>query len=230
MNDVEVAIPSTDGVQLQARVHKGRNNAHICVILTHPYGRLGGSLDNNVVERCTAYFAQEGLMTIRFNFRGVGRSTGWGTFRGIGELDDVVSVYKWAKLQQGGAPRNFIICGYSFGSVVAAAAACEMPECIGIISISYPYSVLWSLTLFNGQQFTDALELGLRTTPRCFVFGDSDNFTAVKDFQAFYDKLPQKKDLYLAPQCDHFWHGRENEVVGRIAKWMKDRDVIATAV
>ena len=58
------------------------------VLVCHPHPSFGGSMDNDVVRSvCEALF-EKSIMTLRFNFRGVGKSEGrFG--HGIGEQDDV---------------------------------------------------------------------------------------------------------------------------------------------
>ncbi|RKO92789.1 Alpha/Beta hydrolase protein, partial [Blyttiomyces helicus] len=63
----------------------------------HPYGPLGGNMDNNVVAALFRNFASKGFMVIRFNFRGVGNSTGKTSWRGQGEVDDVLTVVRYAR-------------------------------------------------------------------------------------------------------------------------------------
>ncbi|KAI9354557.1 Alpha/Beta hydrolase protein, partial [Zopfochytrium polystomum] len=191
-----------------------------CVIITHPYGRLGGNLHNNVVESCFQYFSGEGFMTVRFNFRGVGQSTGSSTLRGNGELDDVLSVYRYVKERPNLAPRHFILCGYSYGSIATGAVCPDIPECIGLISIAYPAGVLWFLTMGNSSRFTEGIRSVRENMPKLFIMGSKDNFTSVKSFQDFVASIPQPRQVKLIDGIDHFWFESEHIITECINLWM----------
>jgi alpha/beta superfamily hydrolase len=46
------------------------------VVVTHPHPLYGGQMRNNVVESITQAYREQGYSTLRFNFRGVGKSEG----------------------------------------------------------------------------------------------------------------------------------------------------------
>ena len=46
------------------------------VVMCHPHPLHGGSMDNNVVVAVTFGLADAGIASLRFNYRGVGNSTG----------------------------------------------------------------------------------------------------------------------------------------------------------
>ena len=76
-------------------------------------------MNNNVVVRLAANFQQAGCRTLRFNFRGVGGSSGSGSWRGSSEQDDVLAVCRHF-LSIDGAPKRILIVGYSYGSAIAS--------------------------------------------------------------------------------------------------------------
>ena len=59
------------------------------VVICHPHSLMGGSMYNNVVEAIQEAFAAENYSTLRFNFRGVGGSTGIYD-EGRGEQEDIL--------------------------------------------------------------------------------------------------------------------------------------------
>src|SRR6266480_5922293 len=57
------------------------------IVICHPHPLYGGDMDNPVVVRVQEVCAELGLATLRFNFRGVGGSSGTHG-GGLGEQDD----------------------------------------------------------------------------------------------------------------------------------------------
>ena len=57
------------------------------VVLAHPHTEFGGTMHTKVVYQSAKALARIGCAVLRFNFRGVGRSTG-AFDEGIGEQDD----------------------------------------------------------------------------------------------------------------------------------------------
>ena len=60
------------------------------VVISHPHPLYGGDMDNYVVGLISQAFEEKGWTTLRFNFRGVGRSQG-DFDQGIGEEEDVLA-------------------------------------------------------------------------------------------------------------------------------------------
>ncbi|EIE80117.1 hypothetical protein RO3G_04822 [Rhizopus delemar RA 99-880] len=59
---------------------------------THPYGPLGGNMNNNVVIALQKYFLSQGYITVCLNFRGCGHSQGKTSWTGMPEREDYISV------------------------------------------------------------------------------------------------------------------------------------------
>ena len=99
------------------------------LVVCHPHPLYGGDMHNPVVVRASEVAQGLGLATLRFNFRGVGASTGVHD-EGKGEQDDVLAALDMlaARLPAG---RQVGLAGYSFGSWVSArvvAAGRDLPE------------------------------------------------------------------------------------------------------
>jgi uncharacterized protein len=87
-------------------------------VLCHPHPLHGGTMDNKVVQTLARAFVQLGYTSVRFNFRGIGRSQGsWD--EGRGEVDDAMAV----ALAQRVAGLPLVIGGFSFGGYVASQVA-----------------------------------------------------------------------------------------------------------
>jgi alpha/beta superfamily hydrolase len=108
--EIECAVDMPDGLQIGTAV--------VC----HPHPLHSGTMDNKVVQTLARSFLQLGWKSVRFNFRGVGRSVGsWG--EGSGEVDDALAVIE----QLSSAHQPLLLAGFSFGAFVAAQAATQLP-------------------------------------------------------------------------------------------------------
>jgi alpha/beta superfamily hydrolase len=73
--DPAETLTTQDGVVLEARVQLPLS-PHGGVVVCHPHPLYGGDMENPVVVRIDEVCGALGLATLRFNFRGVGRSSG----------------------------------------------------------------------------------------------------------------------------------------------------------
>lgn len=88
-------------------------------IITHPHPLYGGDMYNAVVETVSSAYQNKGWSTLRFNFRGVGRSEG--TFdNGIGEQEDLTTAIDFLNSK---GVSHIELAGYSFGAWVLACHA-----------------------------------------------------------------------------------------------------------
>lgn len=86
------------------------------VVICHPHPLYGGSLTNKVVHMIGRAVNDLGLASVRFNFRGVGKSEG--SFDdGKGETEDLESVVTWIREQHPASP--IWLAGFSFGAYIA---------------------------------------------------------------------------------------------------------------
>ena len=82
----EVIFPGPEG-RLEGRFHPGtRPRAPVALIL-HSHPQAGGTMNNKIVQLLYQTFVKRGFATLRFNFRGVGKSQGIFD-NGIGELSE----------------------------------------------------------------------------------------------------------------------------------------------
>ncbi len=92
------------------------------VVVCHPHPLYGGDMYNNVVSVICQALAQESIATLRFNFRGVGRSEG-NHEEGVGEQDDVVAALDFLQSSDGVDKGRLGLAGYSFGTRVVMPVA-----------------------------------------------------------------------------------------------------------
>jgi alpha/beta superfamily hydrolase len=181
-------------VTLEARFSPG--TIPTGVVITHPHPLYGGSMDNNVVWTAHRAYGDRGWATLRFNFRGVGRSTGrYG--EGLAEVEDVAGAVTFLESRVTGP---CYLVGYSFGAAVAARALLEGLRVTGAVLISPPISFM---------------DLGfLHETPglSLIVVGDEDDLCPLAEVEDLCRHRQPPVDLKVVSGADHFYGGREEEL------------------
>ncbi len=109
-------------------------------VVAHPHPLFGGSLSNKVVQTLARAFVQEGWRTVRFNFRGVGKSAGEHD-AGRGELDDLLAV-----IASQAATGPLCLAGFSFGAFVTSHMA---KHWVNMEAITYPMWAWRSMNFLN---------------------------------------------------------------------------------
>ncbi len=133
----EVIFNGPEG-RLEGRYHHSkRANAPVALLL-HPHPQHGGTMNNKVIFQLYRNFVSRKFSTLRFNFRGVGRSQGRFD-NGQGELSDAASALDWMQTQNPNTSACWI-AGFSFGAWVAMQLMMRRPEINGFISIAPPAS------------------------------------------------------------------------------------------
>lgn len=117
VKEVTELIPGSAG-DIEIRYHDGQSDKPL-VVVCHPHPLHGGSMDNKVVHTLIKTFAELGLSTLRFNFRGVGQTSGQYD-KGHGESEDLLTVCRWFRHRH--PQRPLWLAGFSFGSYVALRA------------------------------------------------------------------------------------------------------------
>lgn len=206
MSETAVMIPS-DGILLEASYEEGLTSASDAVILCHPHPLYGGAMDNNVVLALKNALAKWGWTTLRFNFRGVGRSGG--TYAdGKGEARDLFSVVEFLEKK---GKKKLHIAGYSFGVWIALLAIAQGFEPQSAILVSPPVD------------FLDFSGLKLPPKPCLVTLGDRDKYCSPEsliNWLAVQD-TGQKPDLEILPGCDHFYWKKEAILADLVAGFLK---------
>ncbi|MCH7864468.1 MAG: alpha/beta hydrolase [Proteobacteria bacterium] len=133
----EVIFNGPEG-RLEGRYHHSKHPNAPVALLLHPHPQYGGTMNNKVVYSLYKNFVRRGFSSLRFNFRGVGRSQGRFD-NGQGELSDAASALDWMQTQNPNTTSCWI-AGFSFGAWVAMQLMMRRPEIYGFISIAPPAS------------------------------------------------------------------------------------------
>ena len=116
-------------LHLEGRVHAGDGN--LAAVVLHPHPQYGGNMDNHVVVACSEALAGAGVASLRFNFRGAGRSEG--TYdEGRGEREDALAAM--FAMRTAHPSKGLLLAGYSFGAMIAATVADDALAGLALIS------------------------------------------------------------------------------------------------
>jgi alpha/beta superfamily hydrolase len=161
-------------------------------VVAHPHPLFGGTMDNKVVQTLARAFVQSGWTAVRFNFRGVGASTG-AYDAGVGETRDFLRV-----VEQMAPSGSLAIAGFSFGSFVASHALAEL-HTLRVIE-----KVVFVGTAAQRFMVTPvALELHDKTL---VVHGEQDDTVSLASVMDW--ARPQSLPVTVVPGGGHFFHGQ----------------------
>jgi alpha/beta superfamily hydrolase len=173
-------------------------------VICHPHPQYGGTMTNKVVYSIARAFNEAGAPSVRFNYRGVGASTG-SYDEGNGETDDAIAVLDWAAQRWPGA--RLWLGGFSFGGAVAIRAAAAR-------------DVARLVTVAPAIRRVKVAEDALPQCPWLIVQGDRDELVDPNDIQHWAQALPESPRLAVLSGVEHFFHGRLNELRQVVVQWL----------
>ncbi len=177
-------------------------------LVCHPHPLGGGTMHNKVVFRAAAGLVDAGLTTIRFNFRGVGASTG--EHNEIeGGRDDVSDVLNY--ITENYPSRDLTLAGFSFGSRTALEVGYNDDRIARLISLGTP------VDKYDGYEF-----LFKTNKPILFVHGDRDEFGSLETLKRLVDEVSKNTDseLIVFNDCGHFFDEHLQELRDAIKDWV----------
>ncbi|MCH7936341.1 MAG: alpha/beta hydrolase [Proteobacteria bacterium] len=190
----EVIFNGPDG-RLEGRYHQSKRPNAPLALLLHPHPQYGGTMNNKVVFTLYQNFARRGFSSLRFNFRGVGRSQG-NFDNGQGELSDAASALDWMQSRNPNTNTCWI-AGFSFGAWVAMQLMMRRPEISGFISIAPPASQ------------HDFSFLAPCPASGMIIHGDKDEVVPQSSVDKLAQKLQKQKnikiDYRIIEGSDHFF-------------------------
>jgi hypothetical protein len=199
-------IPASHG-QLEAILKEPTRERSGVSLVCHPHPLGGGTMHNKVVFRAAAGLVDAGLATLRFNFRGVGASTG--ESRCIGKIEggkeDVRDALDYLS---GNYPSEEItLAGFSFGSRTGMEVGMNADRVVRLISIGTP------VDKYHDYDFLTRVE-----KPILFVHGQRDEFGSVESLKKLIDKIATA-ELVVFENCGHFFDEHLNELRDTIRDW-----------
>ena len=161
------------------------------VVVTHPHPLYGGDMYNLVVETIVHVYYQKGYSTLKFNFRGVGKSQGEYD-NGVGEQKDVVAAI--AFLFETGI-KQIDLAGYSFGAWVNAHAIREDAPVQNIMMVSPPVG------------FMDFQPISAMSGLKLVIAGSRDDIAPVDIIRKTLPVWNPDARFEVIDGADHFYGG-----------------------
>jgi len=208
----ELLLKAPEG-NIEIRFHEAADAAAPMAIVLHPHPEHGGTMNNKVVYALYQAFADQGFHTVRFNFRGVGKSTGNFDF-GEGELRDAVYVLKWMQDTFPAASEEWV-AGFSFGSWVALHLMKKNPKTKHFICAGPPANVYDFSFLLPFER------------EGIFVQGTADTIVDPKAAVELADKVSRMSTIdikcHMVEGADHFFSGKLTELSDIITRYIQDK-------
>ena len=173
-------------------------------VLCHPHPLHGGTMHTKAVYRAAQGFNDAGLITLRFNFRGVGTSTG-SHDEGIGEQEDAVAALDWLEKEYPHLP--LVMGGFSFGSMVGLTVGADDPRVVALLGMGLP------VDLDVRYDFDYLANAG---KPVLVVQGENDEFGSGEQVAAAMTPLGSHITLVRVPGTDHYFADRLDELRGAV--------------
>jgi alpha/beta superfamily hydrolase len=172
------------------------------VVVCHPHPSYGGDMNSHVVTTICRSAAAAGLAALRFNFRGTGRSGGVHS-GGRLEHEDVQAAVDFLIDRAQLAPGTVGVAGYSFGSIMALVAGVPDDRVAALAAISPPIGM------------RPIPNLATLTKPLLIVSGENDSVAPADDLQDIGACYPDRIELHVIEDEDHFWWNSVGDV-GRL--------------
>ena len=166
------------------------------VVVTHPHPLYGGDMDNPVVEEIARSFFEKGFTTLRFNFRGTGKSSGMFE-NGIGEEDDVRAALAYLKAS---GVSIIYLAGYSFGARINASVVSSGCDLQDHIMVSPPLGFM---------SFDEVLSMPLTGL---IVTGANDDVAPSSMVSSAIQRWQINPQFEVIEECDHFYTGCLNKL------------------
>ena len=199
-------VPASHG-QLEAILKEPKGEPRGVGLVCHPHPLGGGTMHNKVVFRTAAGLLDAGLITLRFNFRGVGSSTG--EHEEIkGAKEDVRDALKYLSANFPG--KEITLAGFSFGSRAGMEVGINDDRVVRLISVGTPV-----------DKYEDYDFLVNVRKPILFIHGDHDEFGAIDNVRRLVENVAKNTDaeLVVIENSGHFFDDHLDKLRETVCDW-----------
>lgn len=184
-------------------------------LLCHPHPQYGGTMHTKAMYHLARAFNELGVATLRFNFRGVGASSG-DFDEGRGERDDARAALDYLKERSPEVP--LIMAGFSFGSLVGLSVVAGDPDVRALVGLGVPVTL------------TDVSFLNEEVRPLLILQAANDQFATPDQVREAVDADRDNVTLVEVPDTGHLFNGQFEFLRRRIREYFRDgpgRDVLS---
>jgi len=208
----EIIFNGPEG-RLEGRYQAGKSATAPVAMILHPHPQFGGTMNNKVCYYLYHAFAHRGFATLRFNFRGVGRSEGEFD-NGIGELSDAASALDWVQSINPNSSGTWI-GGFSFGAWIAMQLLMRRPEIQGFIAVAPPAN------LYDFSFLAPCPSSGM------IVQAEHDDVVTGISIQKLVEKLKAQKSIEVEHQtvakANHFFEEQLSDLMMKVNGYLNER-------
>jgi len=201
---IAIALRAPDEGTLEGVFQASASDGTRGAVVAAPHPLYGGSMDSPVVSEMAWAAVQAGVASVRFNWRGVGASTGTPSGDpGNADADYAAALAHVAASVSG----PVVACGYSFGAAAALRAARRHPRIEGTVLVAPPPSLL------SGE----SLELG---KPLLVLTGERDELAPPGPLRAALEGLSATR-FVVVPEADHFFVSGLAQIGRDVRIWLE---------
>ena len=169
-------------------------------------------MNDRITQAMYKTFVKRGFATLRFNFRGVGRSQG--VFdNGIGELSDAAAALDWVQSFHPEAQTTWI-AGYSFGAWIGMQLLMRRPEIRGFVTVAPPAN------MYDFSFLAPCPSSGL------VVSGDRDEIVPADSVVKLVEKMNHQRDINVVHKLltgsNHFFQGELEALEGCVGDYISE--------
>lgn len=188
-------------------LHLPLADARGIALVCHPNPSQGGTMLNKVVSTLQRTARDSGLATLRFNYRGTGKSAGEHDMSS-GEVDDAQAALTWLQEQHPNLP--IYLLGFSFGGFVAGSLSGRLQQ--AGMAVQQLYLVAPAVMRLTAEH---RLHTDCQLT---VIQPESDEVIDPECVYQWSTALTQPHELLKVAECGHFFHGRLPELKQLVAE------------
>lgn len=174
-------------------------------VFCHPHPLFGGTMNTKCVFRSAQAMAEVGIPTLRFNFRGVGLSTG-SYDEGLGEQDDARVALDWVAGEFPDAP--LVLGGFSFGSIVALRVGLADPRVKTVIGLGLPA---------NSADLSFLEEVD---KPVLLIHGSKDDVAPIAPVEELLENASPLVEWHVIEGADHYFYDYLDPLKEAVAEFL----------